>query len=1260
MSATGIVRIRNAAADPDEGLYAARQLAALSKAISVHWFQGDTLTTPPDEDSSSDFPFWGYVYSTDANLKTANRYGSDLKKKWVPGELDGDGKHTAAKDREYKRRMLFGDSADERKTVAAASLTASSASSSHYVKGRVTLYPKVSEGGDRSWGAETPYAYVGAHCSQTTAVGTTTKTVLSDANRALFPDEFDTMFANARHNGAWWKANAKYSTVAISQNATAANIYYLVIFGMSYVAVPDSRLSFADATHSDILAKWMTDNAFRTAAQVKSDLGIDPSGFPATMYGTFVEHGAKSFALRLQYSNFGVTALNEYNVGSGDYVGSTPAYLKNRWDNYEGSDTSGTGICALWKRKYAGWLTAIYTAATTSSAAFRIISAGNGKVSFGASSESTSIFFENPLRWSSGNGGQRRVYVSDGSLCHMVAEDGDSGTDRFFKCWVSPKSGTFVSGSKEASVAHGTEGGVYDAVAVFTSLEKNASRTLVVVAGGYNGDTLGPAVSAKYRDFIATYMADGSSAGGGEAKVQPQSRCVTAWTFDADETKFMLATTGNEDVPRILRRLVVDGADQGLAKTIEVSAGKTEFNLPQVANTTVVLAEFGAPEAYSVTCAGATRIVAQNGRSGAKFYEGTVEIYFDTPIGQRLSLSQTVVKRYVESGGQTVEVDVSDSCGLRVTQGGFAFEMRDGDHVVTIGFKDIDYVQTISFSDASEGHGASGEALIVATVNGVQVEGSAAAGGEPLQFNAHYGDTIGLTVGNVERASAVALAEGGEHRIEFTEAETTAPDPRQFSATYAATGTEHIRVFLGAEVSVSVAVPGVDHPGEGSTGTVSISCETATRVSSAVAPYGTFATIKATENPSVQYGKLLCVTKGEGNADRRDAIFDTGPVATLGWTFTVTGDTAGAYTAVFGPASSLVFLKIANADGQNYGKVGLWDGGAGSGWTKYESEAAFLAALAQGSGLPEPETETRGGALRSVAASDSFVPPTTGPEFWSFRPGFGTAAGCDPLEGLGYDFLNFTFEPFVDTSGATSGDSVEVSRSRRFPFAARASGVITVNYNQPGRREVAAYGSAPGGAVSAEGDAEQAESGTDEAGRSYARGYFKEGGVATLRALASSGHAFAGWYSSPPGDRHEGDLVSESSSFEVEIAPGVGTSYSFWADFEPSDWSPLVWEGGSENMEIVWRSRRFEAGQPLELTSARVEADGYPVDLKVRYASSPEAGAGAWREASITVESQDSRRLPMGRPERFTEVEVRATAPVLKVAVSSSMAGLVG
>ena len=171
----------------------------------------------------------------------------------------------------------------------------------------------------------------------------------------------------------------------------------------------------------------------------------------------------------------------------------------------------------------------------------------------------------------------------------------------------------------------------------------------------------------------------------------------------------------------------------------------------------------------------------------------------------------------------------------------------------------------------------------------------------------------------------------------------------------------------------------------------------------------------------------------------------------------------------------------------------------------------------------------------------------------------------------------------------------------------------------------------------------------------------------TLVAIPANGWRFVGWFDVP----------------EMGITPvAVGGTYTvvaaqtLYARFEPDTAHAVKrWEGSDENKVMVWRSKTYEASKPFNPAACRVDARRYPdaaetngavLELTVDMYSAPDAAAkptahtrlptDSQRQGVIT--SQDARRLPVRRMERYMQVEVKANGEVDALLVGTSMEGL--
>lgn len=156
-----------------------------------------------------------------------------------------------------------------------------------------------------------------------------------------------------------------------------------------------------------------------------------------------------------------------------------------------------------------------------------------------------------------------------------------------------------------------------------------------------------------------------------------------------------------------------------------------------------------------------------------------------------------------------------------------------------------------------------------------------------------------------------------------------------------------------------------------------------------------------------------------------------------------------------------------------------------------------------------------------------------------------------------------------------------------------------------------------------------------------------QGYVATLRAVPKNGYDFVGWYDN---DFTAGDAISTDKEFEYTVM----SAKTVYAKFAPARDKICLWEGSADNMTMEWTSKVYVAPKPFDPVAARVDATGYPVQLDVGTMSSP--NAKPTRPHPIEVASQDGRRLPRMRPERFVRFTVKASCEIDAVVIGTNMA----
>lgn len=162
-------------------------------------------------------------------------------------------------------------------------------------------------------------------------------------------------------------------------------------------------------------------------------------------------------------------------------------------------------------------------------------------------------------------------------------------------------------------------------------------------------------------------------------------------------------------------------------------------------------------------------------------------------------------------------------------------------------------------------------------------------------------------------------------------------------------------------------------------------------------------------------------------------------------------------------------------------------------------------------------------------------------------------------------------------------------------------------------------------------------------------GQYDDGATATVVARPANGYKFKGWYEVGG----ESPLSTRTQySFTVN-----SVNVTLVAKFEEDSVGILLWEGSDENMEMEWTSKVYVAPKPFDPVAARIDATGYPdspVQLDVGTMSSP--NAKPTRPHPIEVASQDGRRLPRMRPERFVRFTVKASCEIDAVVIGTNMA----
>lgn len=161
---------------------------------------------------------------------------------------------------------------------------------------------------------------------------------------------------------------------------------------------------------------------------------------------------------------------------------------------------------------------------------------------------------------------------------------------------------------------------------------------------------------------------------------------------------------------------------------------------------------------------------------------------------------------------------------------------------------------------------------------------------------------------------------------------------------------------------------------------------------------------------------------------------------------------------------------------------------------------------------------------------------------------------------------------------------------------------------------------------------------------------YLQGASVILSAYVENGFVFNGWYY----DRAGTSLVSTDTTLTHTVVAPVELYAKFLQDTD----AVYQWEGGTANKQMIWRSKRYVANKPFNPSAAKVYAALYPAELNLYMSSSPDAPSSYSPTASVSAVNQDGFRLPMARPEKYLEIEVKSAGEVATVVVSTSMGGL--
>ncbi len=526
-------------------------------------------------------------------------------------------------------------------------------------------------------------------------------------------------------------------------------------------------------------------------------------------------------------------------------------------------------------------------------------------------------------------------------------------------------------------------------------------------------------------------------------------------------------------------------------------------------------------------------------------------------------------------------------------------------------------------------------------------EHSANKGTVALKVSSDYGATYTTTTqrtdilaGSYLRVSVKASTGSAFRRIEVDGARIVAMPDTGDSGTYnydfRLFKDVKVRAFFGATVTVAAK--------KKSSGT--ISDETNGRVAASLSKTGPWDSVTC----DFTYGEKVWIKAINSEAEGATAYFNswhsssdstlTAPLPKYGPLIDVTETGNATYWAKFSPQKLKVGIRITNDGDPQYGDIRVLTGGNDT-YLVEVSQATYLAVIA------DYFDET------STANIQPYSPAGFGIDrYYVTNQGDTVRLVCEASNAEQYPFDHFGRVHYTAKSTLTTPEEeIEADELPRFVVYANVEIAARYQTSKP-NNVIVRYATGSGRAM---GGFDLAPVGVNGKMKTDAlvTADYRQGNTVEVSATVKNGYKFVGWYS----DAAHNTLLSDEVIYQFTMGD---SEVVIFAAFAESGNRVFVWEGSTENKTMTWRSRRAVLPQAMNMVVAAVHADGYPLDLKVHHASSPDPAVNGWHDAEIEVKGQDARRLPIARAGKYVEVEVVSAHAVTRVAVGSSMQGLLG
>lgn len=178
---------------------------------------------------------------------------------------------------------------------------------------------------------------------------------------------------------------------------------------------------------------------------------------------------------------------------------------------------------------------------------------------------------------------------------------------------------------------------------------------------------------------------------------------------------------------------------------------------------------------------------------------------------------------------------------------------------------------------------------------------------------------------------------------------------------------------------------------------------------------------------------------------------------------------------------------------------------------------------------------------------------------------------------------------------------------------------------------------------------------------------FTQGDLVSISIDIKNGFVFDGWFYDAECSQPLRDSVVGGKTYrytDAEYRFFVSSPVTICAKFKQDANAIYCWEGSADPKMMTWKSKVYVSNKPFDPVAVRVDSTGYADDVgnslsvSVGMFSSPDALAKPSSVRTLQIRSQDSRRLPRKRPERYMQIQVDSNCEVDAMFIGTSMGGL--